>query len=247
MNNKNVTSIIFERNCSLKIYTVRVKKIEKNIFDELLTFISYEEKERILRFKKFEDAIRGLTSKLLIRYIIVSMLRMENSSICISKNEYGKPYLTGVDDFHFNLSHSGDWVVCAVDNMPIGIDIEKIHDVDLGLSKRFFSEEEHKYLISFDDIIKRRESFFEIWTLKESYIKADGRGLAIPLNSFSFTINDGKITLKTANQFNECYFKQYNIDNSYKLAVCSKNVDFPENLDNIDFEDLCFLAKKYLN
>lgn len=240
-------SISFERNRSLKIYTVRINKIEKNIFDELLTFISNEEKERILRFRKFEDALRGLTSKILLRYIVVSILGKKNNSICISKNEYGKPYLTGVDNFHFNLSHSGDWVVCAVDNMPIGIDVEKIHDVGLDLSERFFSEEEHKYLISLEDIVKRRECFFEIWTLKESYIKADGRGLAIPLNSFSFTINDRCITLKTTNQLKECYFEQYNIDPSYKLAVCSKNFDFPENPVNINFEDLYILAKKYLD
>lgn len=229
----------------MKIYTVRINKIEKNIFDELLTFISNEEKERILKFRRFEDTLRGLTSKILLRYIIVSILGKKNSSICISKNEYGKPYLTGVDNFHFNLSHSGDWVVCAIDNMPIGIDVEKIHDVGLDLSERFFSEEEHKYLISLEDI-RRRESFFEIWTLKESYIKADGRGLSIPLNSFSFTITNRCIDFKTTNQLNQCYFKQYDIDTSYKLAVCSMNFDFPENPVIINFEDLYILAKSHL-
>jgi 4'-phosphopantetheinyl transferase len=150
-----------------------------------------------------------------------------------------------VDDFHFNISHSGDWVVCAVDNLPVGIDVEKIHDVDLNLSARFFSEEEHKYLLSLE-ISKRRNSFFELWTLKESYIKADGRGLSIPLNSFSFKFANKDIVFTTTNQFNECYFKQYDIDTSYKLAVCSSKSDFPKELTDISFDSIYSLVKEHL-
>ncbi|WP_010250348.1 4'-phosphopantetheinyl transferase family protein [Acetivibrio cellulolyticus] len=230
----------------MKIYTVRINtQIEKHIFDELLSLTSKEEQERIGRFRKFEDALRGLTSNILLRYIIASSLGRKNNCIYFSKSEYGKPYIAGNENFHFNLSHSGDWVVCAVDNMPVGIDVEKIHDVDLNLSARFFSEEEHSYLITLDEK-ERREAFFELWTLKESYIKADGRGLSIPLNSFSFTIIGKSITFKTTNQLKECYFKQYEINNSYKLAVCALNSGFPESLTDISFEELYKLANVHL-
>ncbi|OPZ94641.1 MAG: 4'-phosphopantetheinyl transferase sfp [Firmicutes bacterium ADurb.Bin419] len=227
----------------MKIYTVKINdKVEKNIFDELLSFLTDEEQKKILRFRRYEDALRGLTSNILLRFIIVSLCKKKNNSIQLYKNEYGKPYIKDIDNFHFNLSHSGDWIVCAVDSATIGIDIEKIHDVDLNLSARFFSKEEHLYLLSLDDI-KRREAFFDFWTLKESYIKADGRGLSLPLNSFSFKLEGNSIFFTTANELKDCYFKQYNIDKAYKMSVCSMNSDFPEDLTDISFYDLHSIAK----
>ncbi len=227
----------------MKIYTVKINaQVEKNIFDELLSFLSDEEQKKILRFRRYEDALRGLTSNILLRFIIVSLCKKKNNSIHLCKNEYGKPYIKDIDNFHFNLSHSGDWVVCAVDSATIGIDIEKIHDVDLNLSARFFSKEEHLYLLSLEDI-KRREVFFDFWTLKESYIKADGRGLSLPLNSFSFKIEGNSILFTTNNELKDCYFRQYHIDKAYKMSVCSLNSDFPENLTDISFYDLHSMAK----
>ncbi len=237
---------LFARDNCLKIYTVKINtQIEKHIFDELLSFLSSEQQKKILRFKRYEDALRGLTSNILLRFIIATSLNKKNDSIYIYNNEYGKPYIREVDNFNFNLSHSGDWVVCAVNNVTIGIDIEKIHDVDLNLSARFFSEEEHSYLVSLENT-KRREAFFDFWTLKESYIKADGRGLSIPLNSFSFKIEGDYISFTTTNELKDCYFKQYYIDKEYKMSVCSLKPDFPEKPIDIEFYDLYNMAKVYL-
>lgn len=234
-----------ERDISLKIYAVKIEQIQKHIFEELLSYISVDEQEKIKRFRRYEDAIRGLTSKMLLRFIIVSLLGEQNKNIHFDKNDYGKPFLVGTNDFHFNLSHSGDWVVCVVDNLPVGIDVEKIHDVDLNLSKRFFSEDEHQYLLTVESK-RRREAFFDLWTLKESYIKADGRGLSIPLNSFSFSFEGGNIKFKTSNNFGECYFKRYEIDASYKLAVCSKKSEFPEGIIDITFDELVRIVQTQL-
>ena len=229
----------------MKIYTVKIKQIPKHVFEELLPYISVDEQERIKRFRRYEDALRGLTSKMLLRFIIASLLGKQNQDIHFDKNAYGKPFLSGTSDFYFNLSHSGDWVVCGVDNMPVGIDVENIHDVDLNLSKRFFSEDEHNYLLTLDSN-RRRETFFEFWTLKESYIKADGRGLSIPLNSFSFSFEGRNINFKTSNNLRECYFKRYEIDSSYKLAVCSMKPEFPEGVTDIPFDELIGIVQTKL-
>jgi len=230
----------------LKIYAVKVQPIEKQLFEQLFLYTSGDEQERIKRFKKYEDALRGLTARILLRIIVASLFGKKNNSIYFGKNEYGKPFLIDAKDFHFNLSHSGDWVVCAVDNMPVGIDVEKIRDIDLNLSERFFTKEEHNYLASMDGF-KRTETFFELWTLKESYIKAEGRGLAIPLSSFSFSFEEGNIIFKALNSNKEYYFKQYDIAPSYKLAVCSRNTNFPEEMTYLSFDELVRLAKEYLS
>jgi 4'-phosphopantetheinyl transferase len=65
--------------------------------------------------------------------------------------------------------------------------------------------------------------FYEIWTLKESYIKCLGKGLSIPLKSFSISINDGIITVITEYENKEYMFKRFEVEQDYKIAACSIN------------------------
>jgi 4'-phosphopantetheinyl transferase len=88
------------------------------------------------------------------------------------------------------LSHSGDWVICGFAAEEIGVDIEAHHSVHAGLAERFFSPAEQTWLSQAPGADAARKRFFDIWSLKESYIKAFGRGLACPLESFS-CIPDG--------------------------------------------------------
>jgi 4'-phosphopantetheinyl transferase len=98
--------------------------------------------------------------------------------------EFGKPLLVDFPRVHFNLSHSGDWAVCAVaEDGPIGVDIEEMRplpDYD-ELAARVFSAEEMRRMAAASDSLR---TFYDIWTKKEAVIKADGRGLAMPLPSF---------------------------------------------------------------
>lgn len=82
-------------------------------------------------------------------------------------NEYGKPV---TDKVFFNISHSHGCIVLVIDQVPVGIDIEKIRAVEEDLRNYISNEEEKQYI--HDD-----ESFFEIWTNKESLVKANGNGI----------------------------------------------------------------------
>ncbi|MCC5468315.1 4'-phosphopantetheinyl transferase superfamily protein [Pelosinus sp. Bkl1] len=140
---------------------------------------------------------------------------MKKKDIVIKKNKYGKPFLQYYPEFQFNISHSEELIVCAINNSQVGIDVEKVKDVDgIKLTKRFFSNEEY------EEIRQEKIGFFELWTLKESYIKAIGKGLFLPLDSFTIKKQDDKILLKSV--FSHVVdFRQYNIYPDYKLAVCS--------------------------
>lgn len=97
---------------------------------------------------------------------------------CYEYGENGKPYLTDYP-FHFNLSHSGQYVFLGVSGQEIGVDIQKIQQTDeLRLAKRFFSGEEYKALEDCKDPENRRQMFFRMWTRKEAYGKLTGQGLA---------------------------------------------------------------------
>lgn len=90
--------------------------------------------------------------------------------------ENQKPMTNGVS---FNISHSGDFVVLAKSDCPIGIDIEKVEDFKDNVSKRVFTANEQNWLKE-----DEKQRFYQLWTLKESVMKATGKGLSLAPNSF---------------------------------------------------------------
>jgi len=95
---------------------------------------------------------------------------------------------------HFNVSHSGNYTVVAISNRPIGVDIEIIRDFSAILAKKLFNEDELKYISGTGPSRKKslmQQSFYQIWTAKEAYLKYLGTGISGGVNSLSFTF-DGK-------------------------------------------------------
>lgn len=229
----------------MKVYALYLKsELPTLIFDNLLSYVSNEKKEKVDRFMRKIDAERALLSDVLCRTVIMENLKLYNKDIKFSYNKYQKPYLITFPNFHFNLSHSGNWIVCAIDDKTIGIDIEKIDNIDLDIAKRFFTTKEHLDLMN-SPCNHRQAYFYDLWTLKESYIKALGWGLSLPLDSFSIRINNDNISLETNNEFNQCFFKQYDIDTNYKMSICSLNNSFPNNIIFKTVEDILSTLEMY--
>jgi 4'-phosphopantetheinyl transferase len=213
----------------IEVYALKIdRRIESVKFNSLMHYVDKSRQNAISRFYKWEDAQRSLFSELLIRTLATNKLAINSSAIQFDKNEFGKPFVKNLPGFCFNISHSGQWVVCAIDNEEIGIDIEEICPIDLQIANEFFTNQE---IIEMQSklIEQKLLYFYDLWTLKESYIKAWGKGLSIPLDSFSLKVNSTEnIELKTNNGFRDCCFKQYDIDPDYKMAVCSLKSEFPE-------------------
>ncbi len=112
-----------------------------------------------------------------------------------SKNKYGRPEIitsTNIPPLRFNLSHTSDLIICGVIlNQDIGVDVENMErqGTTIDIADRFFSPQEVKDLYSVPKE-KRLARFFDYWTLKESYIKARGMGLSLPLEHFTFHISN---------------------------------------------------------
>ena len=194
--------------------------IDTVAFETLLKFVAPSKAERIRRFSKRIDAERSLIADTLARLLICRKLKIQNSQLKFCLNPYGKPLLESPPDLHFNVSHSGKWVVCCIDQTPIGVDVEEMRPVDYRIIERFFSKEEATVFFDLSEE-KREEHFFDLWTLKESYVKAIGKGLFI--SPSSFTVKD-----------KGWFFKQYSIDMSYKLSVCAMGYNFPNTINILD-------------
>lgn len=224
----------------VEIFAVKLNRDMKEYeFEKLLRLVSEEKKERIQRFHRYKDSQMCLLADVLIRKIIIVKCNIDNYEITFIKGVNGKPEINNpFSNIKFNYSHSGDWVVCAVSEVPVGIDVERIKDIDMAIAERFFSMREYEDLMKLE-MDKQLKYFYDLWTLKESYVKWDGRGLSISLQDFSFKIKaDNIIEFQSEKENNNCFFKQYLIDTEYKLSVCTSEEAFCDEVDVLKLDEL---------
>lgn len=221
----------------IKICAVNINSIDDNLYKYLLNLVSFEKQEKIKKYRFKEDKLRTLCGDVLLRYILINFYDIKNEQIAFYKNDYGKPFLKDLP-FFFNISHSGEWVICAVSNENIGADIEIIKHTNLSIGERFFSKEENEYLNNTSKEEKEK-AFFNIWTLKESYVKYIGQGLSMPLNSFSFKFERDLVKLHdSSNNIKNLNFRQYFIKDNYIVSVCSNLSCFPQQIDIINLSEM---------
>lgn len=222
---------------------VRAVKIVENVlkdhFESMASLLPEQSQTEIYSYRNLEDRYRALAARMLLYDTIELETRLKRSEINILRNRYGKPYLGNGDHFHFNLSHSGEWVVCATHDRQLGVDIERQHTVDyLAIARRFFAAEEYGRLMKAERAADLRSLFFEIWTLKESFIKALGVGLSMPLQSFAMMPCEIYGYKPIEAEGSVYYFKGYAVDETYTAAVCSNDVDLPEAITVLTLDEL---------
>lgn len=168
----------------VETYILHIDKDSADIhFDDLLNCISSGKREKILRMQNRADARRSLLGDVLARYALCKKLCVVNKQLAFGTNPYGKPILTSSNKVHFNISHSGEWVVCAVDNYYVGIDVETVRQIDLQIAEEILLQEEYQLLMRQEES-SRLKYFYMYWTLKESYLKAIGKGFGMLQDSF---------------------------------------------------------------
>lgn len=140
----------------------------------------------------------------------------------VIQEEGKKPRLKNSPQIHFNISHSGGCVVCVIARDVVGIDVEYIRPFDVRLMRRICSEEEIKYINEqTDNQSQSFERFFRIWTLKESFVKAIGEGLAFPLKNITFKIMEGDLgRLEIQSNISGWKFRQFRFQDKYIISVC---------------------------
>lgn len=135
------------------------------------------------------------------------------------RQKNGKPFLPGYPDFHFSLSHSGEWVVCAAGEYPLGIDLEQVRELRRGIAERYFSTEECGLLAG-----QPPDAFFTFWTLKEAAVKATGEGLARGL--FHATVTQDPASGSPVIELP--HFRAFPLafcDKNYRLSLCLSRAD----------------------
>ena len=165
----------------IKLYLLDVKTLSG--WQELMPSLSQKRRDRVEACRCEEDKLRLTGAGCLLRYAL------EREGVpferqCFTENPWGKPRLDGNRNLHFNLSHSGTWVACAVSNLPVGVDVE-IKACSMELARKHFLPQELE-----------QNQLTRLWTAKEAFSKAIGRGLTVKLDSFEVCLYEDAAELK---------------------------------------------------
>lgn len=170
-------------------------------------------KDKIYKFKNYESKVRSIVGEIILKELLVKK-NISYNSLDYYINEYGKPYLKDNTTF-FNISHSFDYVITAISDNEVGIDIEKIRKTPIKIINQFATEKEKEYILSSNNNIEER--IFKIYTLKEAYFKMLGTNLNNILE-VEFIIKNDKIYCNDEN----IKVEFINDIKGYIIAYCEK-------------------------
>ena len=180
------------------------------LFDGALFRVPESRKRKVLAMRHEESQRLSLGVGLLL-VLALGDKGIEGRKVRIEENPFGKPFLPEYPEIHFSLSHSGRWVLCGISDLPLGCDAEKVGRGSEKLSKRFFHPTEQETLAALAPESSRawQKEFARIWTRKESYIKAVGAGLSLPMRNFS-----------VLEDMQDAYYEDQCIDPDYSFSCC---------------------------
>jgi 4'-phosphopantetheinyl transferase len=161
--------------------------------------LSADERERASRFRFARDRDRFIGARGLLREILALYLNASPARLSFGYGAHGKPFLVGEHStLRFNVSHSFDTMLLAIAHMrEVGVDVEGVRNNVVGMGEigeTAFSEPEKQALARFGGEDKHT-NFLRFWTLKEAYIKADGRGVSLPLAQIDVSAPEGRVAV----------------------------------------------------
>lgn len=233
-----------------------IHTFDDKLYAEALKLLPEYRREKVLRQRGEADRKRSAAAGLLLNYATAAYesartqnghemnageekLKSVNISLLVKEYnssyhyhidyiENGKPVYADRPDICFNLSHSGHYAVCLICNVPSGIDIEGDRTVPFRVADRFFSDRERQW------IGESEERFFRIWTLKEAYSKAVGKGVALAVSDVEFVAVHSGFEAYIAGERAENLLIQEFEKERYRIAV----VKLPEKAC-MDKEGIC--------
>jgi 4'-phosphopantetheinyl transferase len=237
--NPNILTVI-------QVYVLQLEEAQysSEFQDTLLQYLPEAGKLRVRDRQNLTSKLQTVAGELLARYSVGRYLSNPDQEMNLVFGEKGKPYIGNLNDVHFNISHSGHYVVCAVAPTEIGIDVERIRKVNLRIAERFFSPSEIHDLMACEEEL-RMQYFITLWTIKESYLKAIGRGLTQHLNSFTI-VKNGESYLLTGNKEAETYgIENQQLDPEYMMSVCAPLPYEPSDIRHVTLKDIIKILPKY--
>lgn len=165
------------------LYCTEINDVTEEQYNCFFRLMDENRKSKASRYRRYEDRVLSTVSYALLQYALHLQGLTERDEIVF--NQYGKPLFKNLP-VHFNISHTKGAVACAVQNTPVGVDIqEKVSDHD-AIMHRVCTEREVESVLKADDPALE---FTLLWTLKESILKCIGTGIGGSMLKYDFSEN----------------------------------------------------------
>lgn len=216
-----------------------IQLIDETTFEqikpEMLKLLPKETRKKVNAFARSNDAQRSLLGELLARHLLRNATGALLPDEPFTTGDKGKPAYDGFKGIHFNITHSGEWVAVALSSGCVGVDVEKMRKIPEGVARRFFSEAENQWLDSAQTEAERKDIFFTLWTLKESFLKAIGKGLTKSLNTFTIRrAGNRQFELELDEETRGFKLCAFEFRDGYKLAACAQDGEFMQKVRFVD-------------
>ncbi len=199
------------------VWLWHLERPEEGPPERLKEWLPLSFKEQMLRYKKPDDQARFAAGRYLLFHAL-SLAGTPEALHELSTDEFGRNFISGIPDF--NISHSGNWVGLAWrSSAKIGLDIELKRALDPSAFTKQFSPIEMQAMLASPNPL---EAFFKNWTRKEAVMKAEGRGMRIPLHSIRLAKHGARID----GDERFWYYRPITVDEAHACHVCS---DMPLN------------------
>ena len=206
-----------------RIYIADISVLKKaSVFESFLEKVPEYRQKKAMSFKFDKGKMQSLGVGLLLQ-LACKEAGLEGADEHIAYGENGKPFLVDFPDVQFNLSHSGERVMCVISPFEVGCDVEIIKGDRGRLAERFFKPEESAWIKHFDSIESQSEAFYRLWTLKECYMKVTGRGMSLMPDMFALHVDENEnISLNHDGARPEYAFREIDLHDGYRYAYCIK-------------------------
>jgi 4'-phosphopantetheinyl transferase len=194
------------------LYTFFPGQLPGGVFDYYLSQLPRAMQFSVMKYRRWQDAQSSLLGKILLMKGLQKHGFNKQELQNVLYTEYNRPYLPSKIDF--NISHSGNCVLCAIsDHFSLGIDVEEVKPISIKDFDAQFNEHELKSIYNAEDQL---QEFYKWWTKKEAVIKADGRGLNVPLKHIYFK-NPHEASLSDKNW----HVRQIDLDQMYCIHIAA--------------------------
>lgn len=160
--------------------------------------------------------------------ILADVLKRDYKIECreILRDEMGKPYFEN-GELHFNVSHSGEYLAIAISKSAVGIDIQETKNIREGMYRKVVQPQEQELIGE-----NRQNDFLRLWSLKESFVKAEGKGLRISMKDYYFEKENNRYFVNYNGQKQAWTFNiEETLIEGYFISVCGLENEVSWNIN----------------
>ena len=227
----------------MKLYVADISNLPEPLScPEVLQKLPMERQQKIYNSKQEKSRRQSMGVGLLLQKVL-ALYHMQDSDVFV--DEHGKPK---VERLEFSLSHSGNLVLCAVSEEPVGCDVEEIRKAPERVAERYFSCGEQEYLSQFAEEEYDR-AFFRLWTMKESYVKMTGEGMGLPFSVYELLVDacaslgyESSARVLRNGEVQDCYISEISLQ-GYIISICAESSAHME----VIWENSLFISTHHLD